>query len=101
MKRMRLGLLVAMGLGLAACQQESKVADPASPTGEQGFATELRNKLLDAKPGEVIEAVSYTHLDVYKRQVLRFAIDVTDSRHLDEVIRGVRRLQVVQDVQRC
>ena len=64
MKRMRLGLLVAMGLGLAACQQESKVADPASPTGEQGFATELRNKLLDAKPGDVIEVPAGTfHFD--------------------------------------
>ena len=48
---------------------------------------------------------------MYKRQeylerdnnisVLRFAIDVTDGRHLAEVIRGVRKLQVVQDVQRC
>ena len=56
MKRMRLGLLMAMGLGLAACQQKSVVADPASPMGEQGFATVLRNKLLDAKSGDVIEA---------------------------------------------
>lgn len=64
MKRMRLGLLVAMGLGLAACQQKSAVADPASPMGEQGFATVLRNKLLDAKPGDVIEVPAGTfHFD--------------------------------------
>ena len=64
MKRMRLGLLMAMGLGLAACQQKSVVADPASPMGEQGFATVLRNKLLDAKSGDVIEVPAGTfHFD--------------------------------------
>ena len=47
-----------------------------------------------------IDRVEYLERDS-NIAVLRFAIDVTDSRHLDEVIRGVRRLQVVQDVQRC
>ena len=47
-----------------------------------------------------IDRVEYLERDS-NIAVLRFAIDVTDGRHLAEVIRGVRRLQVVQDVQRC
>ena len=47
-----------------------------------------------------IDRVEYLERDS-NIAVLRFAIDVTDDRHLAEVIRGVRRLQVVQDVQRC
>ena len=47
-----------------------------------------------------IDRVEYLERDS-NIAVLRFGIDVTDSRHLDEVIRGVRRLHVVQDVQRC
>jgi len=47
-----------------------------------------------------IDRVDYLERDS-NIAVLRFGIDVTDSRHLDEVIRGVRRLHVVQDVQRC
>ena len=47
-----------------------------------------------------IDRVEYLERDS-NIAVLRFGIDVTDARHLAEVIRGVRRLQVVQDVQRC
>ncbi|MDE2407085.1 MAG: bifunctional (p)ppGpp synthetase/guanosine-3',5'-bis(diphosphate) 3'-pyrophosphohydrolase [Xanthomonadaceae bacterium] len=47
-----------------------------------------------------IDRVEYLERD-NNISVLRFAIDVTDDRHLAEVIRGVRKLQVVQDVQRC
>lgn len=47
-----------------------------------------------------IDRVEYLERDS-NIAVLRFGIDVTDNRHLAEVIRGVRRLQVVQDVQRC
>ena len=47
-----------------------------------------------------IDKVEYLERDS-NIAVLRFGIDVTDGRHLAEVIRGVRRLQVVQDVQRC
>ncbi len=47
-----------------------------------------------------IDRVEYLERDS-NIAVLRFGIDVTDGRHLAEVIRGVRRLQVVQDVQRC
>jgi guanosine-3',5'-bis(diphosphate) 3'-pyrophosphohydrolase len=47
-----------------------------------------------------IDRVEYLERD-NNISVLRFAIDVTDGRHLAEVIRGVRKLQVVQDVQRC
>lgn len=64
MKRMRLALALAVAMGLAGCQQESKVADTASQQGEAGFATELRQKLLDAKPGDVIEVPAGTfHFD--------------------------------------
>ena len=47
-----------------------------------------------------IDRVEYLERDS-NIAVLRFGIDVADARHLAEVIRGVRRLQVVQDVQRC
>ena len=47
-----------------------------------------------------IDRVEYLERDS-NIAVLRFGIDVTDGRHLADVIRGVRRLQVVQDVQRC
>ena len=47
-----------------------------------------------------IDRVDYLERDS-NIAVLRFGIDVSDSRHLTEVIRGVRRLHVVQDVQRC
>ena len=47
-----------------------------------------------------IDRVEYLERDS-NIAVLRFGIDVADNRHLSEVIRGVRRLQVVQDVQRC
>ncbi len=47
-----------------------------------------------------IDRVEYLERDS-NIAVLRFGIDVTDGRHLAEVIRGVRKLHVVQDVQRC
>ncbi len=47
-----------------------------------------------------IDRVEYLERDS-NIAVLRFGIDVADSRHLADVIRGVRRLHVVQDVQRC
>jgi len=47
-----------------------------------------------------IDRVEYLERDS-NIAVLRFGIDVADGRHLAEVIRGVRRLQVVQDVRRC
>ncbi len=46
-----------------------------------------------------IDKVEYLERDS-SIAVLRFGIEVTDERHLDEVIRGVRRLRVVQGVQR-
>lgn len=46
-----------------------------------------------------IDKVEYLERDS-NIAVLRFGIEVTDERHLAEVLRGVRRLRVVQDVQR-
>jgi len=46
-----------------------------------------------------IDKVEYLERDS-NIAVLRFGIEVTDDKHLADVIRGVRRLQVVQDVQR-
>lgn len=46
-----------------------------------------------------IDRVEYLERD-RSIAVLRFGIEVRDDRHLAEVLRGVRRLQVVQDVQR-
>ncbi|MBZ0086714.1 MAG: bifunctional (p)ppGpp synthetase/guanosine-3',5'-bis(diphosphate) 3'-pyrophosphohydrolase [Thermomonas sp.] len=53
-----------------------------------------------AGAGSNIERVEYLERDS-NIAVLRFAIEVTDGRHLDEVIRGVRKLHVVQQVQRA
>ncbi len=53
-----------------------------------------------AQSGSNIERVEYLERDS-NIAVLRFAIEVTDGRHLDEVIRGVRKLHVVQNVQRA
>lgn len=60
MKRMGLAVVVALAVGLAACQQDSSVSDPASQAGETGFAAELRQQLLDAKPGDVIHVPAGT-----------------------------------------
>ncbi|MCR6495403.1 bifunctional (p)ppGpp synthetase/guanosine-3',5'-bis(diphosphate) 3'-pyrophosphohydrolase [Thermomonas sp. S9] len=46
-----------------------------------------------------IDKVEYLERDS-SIAVLRFGIEVTDERHLAEVLRGVRRLRAVQDVQR-
>lgn len=46
-----------------------------------------------------IDRVEYLERDS-NIAVLRFGIEVSDGRHLAEVMRGVRRLHVVQDVQR-
>ncbi len=53
-----------------------------------------------AGAGSNIERVEYLERDS-NIAVLRFAIEVIDSKHLDEVIRGVRKLHVVQDVRRA
>ncbi len=53
-----------------------------------------------ANAGSNIERVEYLERDS-NIAVLRFAIEITDGRHLDEVIRGVRKLSVVQQVQRA
>jgi GTP diphosphokinase / guanosine-3',5'-bis(diphosphate) 3'-diphosphatase len=52
-----------------------------------------------ANAGANIDRVEYLERDS-NIAVLRVVLDVSDTRHLADVIRGVRRLQVVQDVQR-
>lgn len=64
MTRFRTVLLVAAALALPACERAPQVSDPASGAGESGFAAELRTKLLDARPGDVIEVPAGTfHFD--------------------------------------
>ena len=48
------GTIGALALLLSACQQKAPDA-PAPPAGDAGFARVLQEKLLDAKPGDVIE----------------------------------------------
>lgn len=48
------GTIGALALLLSACQQKAPDA-PAPPAGDAGFAKVLQEKLLDAKPGDVIE----------------------------------------------
>ncbi|MBN8768837.1 MAG: right-handed parallel beta-helix repeat-containing protein [Stenotrophomonas nitritireducens] len=48
------GTIGALALLLSACQQKAPDA-PAPPAGDAGFASVLQEKLLDAKPGDVIE----------------------------------------------
>jgi len=48
------GTIGALALLLSACQQKAPDA-PAPPAGDAGFARVLQGKLLDAKPGDVIE----------------------------------------------
>ena len=67
MRKMQLALAVALVAALPACQQRAEVSDSASAAvaaGETGFAAELRERLLDAKPGDVIEVPAGTfHFD--------------------------------------
>ena len=60
-KTIRLAAAVALALALPACEKVSTVSDSASPVGEAGFAAEFRQKLLDAKPGDVIEVPAGVH----------------------------------------
>lgn len=60
-KTIRLAAAVALALALPACEKVSTVSDSASPAGEAGFAAEFRQKLLDAKPGDVIEVPAGVH----------------------------------------
>lgn len=60
-KTIRLAAAVALALALPACEKVSTVSDSASPEGEAGFAAEFRQKLLDAKPGDVIEVPAGVH----------------------------------------
>jgi len=48
------GTIGALALLLSACQQQSADA-PAPSAGDAGFARTLQERLLDAKPGDVIE----------------------------------------------
>jgi parallel beta-helix repeat protein len=51
-------------LALSGCGKQGGDATPAKAEAETGFAAELRNKLLDAKPGDVIEVPAGTfHFD--------------------------------------
>ena len=47
-----------------------------------------------------IDRVEYLERDS-NVAVIRFSIEVADTRHLEEVMRRVRRLGVVHDIQRC
>ena len=47
-----------------------------------------------------IDRVEYLERDS-NVAVIRFSIEVADTRHLEEVMRRVRRLSVVHDIQRC
>ena len=47
-----------------------------------------------------IDRVEYLERDS-NVAVIRFSIEVSDTRHLEEVMRRVRRLGVVHDIQRC
>ncbi|HEY1070808.1 MAG TPA: parallel beta-helix domain-containing protein [Thermomonas sp.] len=65
MKRTCVALAIGFALTLAGCdRQAGEDAPAAAPGGEGGYAVELRNRLLDAKPGEVIEVPAGTfHFD--------------------------------------
>ena len=78
MNNRRAALAVALVLALPACERAPQVSDPASAGGESGFAAELRMKLLDARPGDVIEVPAGT-----------FRFDRSLSLRVDDVtIRG-------------
>ena len=65
MKRTCVALAIGFALSLAGCdRQAGEDAPAAAPGGEGGYAAELRNRLLDAKPGDVIEVPAGTfHFD--------------------------------------
>ncbi len=46
--------IAALALGAAGCRQQAPEA-PAAPADDSGFAATLQERLLDAKPGDVIE----------------------------------------------
>ncbi|BDU17950.1 parallel beta-helix domain-containing protein [Lysobacter auxotrophicus] len=59
MKRIVLGVAITMGLAaLAACQQQPQ---PAAPAASTDFQKVLIERLLDAKPGDVIEIPAGRH----------------------------------------
>ena len=56
MMRTRLALALALASLLPGCQKGTGVSETASAAAaETGFAAQFRQKLLDAKPGDVIE----------------------------------------------
>ena len=64
MKRTCVALAIGVALALSGCGKQGGDAAPAKAEAETGFAAELRNKLLDAKPGDVIEVPAGTfHFD--------------------------------------
>lgn len=64
MKRTCVALAIGVALALSGCGKQGGDAAPAKIEAETGFAAELRNKLLDAKPGDVIEVPAGTfHFD--------------------------------------
>ena len=65
MKRTCVALAIGFALLLAGCnQQAGQDGPPAAAGAEGGYAEELRNRLLDAKPGDVIEVPAGTfHFD--------------------------------------
>lgn len=50
-----------LALPLAACQRPAADEGTGADAGETGFAPQLRTRLLDAKPGEVIEIPAGVH----------------------------------------
>ena len=69
MKNMKLYMLCGvLVLGLAACQAEKEPVTPL-PTGEAAVEAQASVfQSLRMANGNALAAVSYTHLDVYKRQ---------------------------------
>jgi parallel beta-helix repeat protein len=64
MKRTCVALAIGVALALSGCGKQGGDAASAKAEAETGFAAELRNKLLDAKPGDVIEVPAGTfHFD--------------------------------------
>jgi parallel beta-helix repeat protein len=65
MKRTCVALAIGFALALSGCdQQGGDAASAGKAEAEAGFAAELRNRLLDAKPGDVIEVPAGTfHFD--------------------------------------
>ena len=64
MKRSCVALAIGFALALAGCRQPDGAAPAGKAGAEGGFAAQLRNRLLDAKPGDVIEVPAGTfHFD--------------------------------------